>query len=143
MTSRWLSGISKLAAVATRMTGVVIECRPALNIIEKYDDSETTMYLDPPYPYDVRNTQNVYDHEMTTEEHVDLLNTISDCESNIAISSYDNDLYRKHLTDWFVFKDKIKQLAGPRGLRQEIVYMNYDYSEVRQLGQTALQDFEN
>lgn len=138
MTSRWLSGISKLNEVITRLTGVVIECRPALEVIEKYDDTVTTMYLDPPYPFEARKTRDGYEHEMTTEDHKDLLNTICVCKSNIAISSYDNDLYRKYLKDWFVFRDKIKQLAGPRGLRQETVFMNYDYRENKAVDQTTL-----
>lgn len=141
MTSRWLSGISKLSNVSTRITGVVIECRPALQVIEKYDDIATTMYLDPPYPFESRKTRDGYDYEMTTDDHKDLLNTICVCESNIAISSYENDLYLKYLKGWHIFKDKVKQLAGPRGLRQETVFMNYNPKEIRHLNQSSLEDF--
>lgn len=142
MVNRWLGGIEKLEAVVTRFIGVVIECRPAIYVITAYDDPETFQYLDPPYVHEARATSEGYDYEMNSKEHKELLELIVSCESKVAISGYDNLLYNEILASWFKFEDQEKQLAGPRGMRQENLWTNYDPREVRAKHQTALTEFE-
>ena len=140
MISRWLGGIDKLEDVVTRLTGVLIECRPALKVIENYDCSDTVQYLDPPYMLETRTAKEGYTFELERQDHVELLELVLSCDSKFAISGYDNDLYNSMLKDWFRFEDKVKQLAGPRGFRQEILWTNYDPLSVSDFGQTTLEN---
>lgn len=141
MANRWLGGIEKLEAVVSRFTGVLIECRPATYVIEAYDDPESFQYLDPPYMHEARATKEGYDYEMNNEDHKELLDLVLSCESKFAISGYDTPLYNSMLKGWHRFEDKEKQLAGPRGMRQEILWTNYDPREIRAKHQTALMEF--
>ena len=56
--SRWLGGVEVLEAVAERLLRVQIENRPALEILDIYDSSETLFYCDPPYVHSTRGDSN-------------------------------------------------------------------------------------
>lgn len=139
MVSRWMGGIDGLYEVADRLMNIMIEYRPALEIIGLYNDPDTLFYLDPPYLHSTRTTKQGYKHEMTEKDHQELLDEIKESVSLIAISGYNNELYNTQLKDWFRFEDKIKRLAGPRGKRQEVLWTNYDPTKVvRERNQTKL-----
>jgi len=83
-------------------------------------------YLDPPYPMSTRKSDRPrYKFEMTDEQHIELLKYIAPIHyerSYIAISTYDNDMYREHLQHW----RKIQFNAPTRnGSATETLYMNY------------------
>jgi len=65
--SRWLGSVEALPEIAERFLRVQIENRPALEIIDLYDDSETLFYCDPPYVHDSRGDSKAYGYEMTDE----------------------------------------------------------------------------
>lgn len=85
--------------VCTRLKDAQIENIDALTLIERYDDQDTLLYLDPPYPLSLRK-RNIYQNELSDEYHVKLLQLIKRSKSKIVISSYDNDLYNDMLEDW-------------------------------------------
>ena len=66
MLSRWSNGILALEKVANRFLNVVIECRPALEVISLYDSEETFQYLDPPYLQETRVTKEEKDFKCLT-----------------------------------------------------------------------------
>ncbi len=86
------------------------------------------IYLDPPYPMAARNNGKAYyNHEMTDDDHVQLLSTIVDLDANIMISTRQNDLYNKHLKSW---NKKEFLVASRTGAVNEIIYMNYDITKL-------------
>ena len=86
------------------------------------------IYLDPPYPMAARsNGKAYYNHEMTDDDHVQLLSTIVDLDANIMISTRQNDLYNKHLKSW---NKKEFLVASRTGAVNEIIYMNYDITKL-------------
>jgi DNA adenine methylase len=54
--SEWLSAVDGLADVHARLRRVVLDCRPALEVIEREDTPGTLFYCDPPYPHATRTT---------------------------------------------------------------------------------------
>lgn len=96
-----------LRAVAERMKGVLIENRPALAIIDRYDDDDTLIYLDPPYVPETRSAKrrggkafHAYAHEMTVADHQQLLQRILEAKAKVLISGYESPLYDGALTGW-------------------------------------------
>ena len=89
-----------LKFTAHRLQGVEFYNEPALELIERYDGPNTSFYLDPPYYPLTRTTPKVYEHEMTSFQHLLLLKRIVKCEGNVVISGYDNPVYNKELKDW-------------------------------------------
>ena len=81
--------------VHNRIKFCLIENQDWRNIVHDFDNEEAVFYLDPPY-YMVH--KGTYKHELTTQEHRDLLNHIMKMQSFVAISGYHNELYDSY--DW-------------------------------------------
>lgn len=61
-----------LRTVARRLIGVQIECLDYRDAIERYDNDQALIYLDPPYPPNTRSHQSgVYRHEWTNPDHIE------------------------------------------------------------------------
>lgn len=95
---------------------------PVANIFKSMG-TRVLIYLDPTYPKESRrNQQNLYKHEMTSEQHTKLLTVARSVNANIILSSYPNKLYNEALKDW----NTIEFQAMTRGgLATEKVWYNY------------------
>ena len=126
---------------AMRLRGVEIHCVDALDLIKKWkDDPHAMIHIDPPYLPEVRRSQDDYRHEMTKEQHAEMLAIVADSRAYIAISGYPSDLYDAALADWHKAEKSLTigsavGANGPsvdgRAKRREILWMNYDIEEWR------------
>ena len=97
----WQNAIDGLGAVSQRLQGVWVSQVPAEVLIHVHDDDpDALFYLDPPYPHGTRVTKDMYQHEMSTDHHVRLLELIKHSRARMAISGYRCDLYDDMLGDW-------------------------------------------
>ena len=60
---KWYRLPENIEVVAERLRTVQIECRPAIDLIERFNCENVFMYLDPPYVLKTRNSKQ-YKHEM-------------------------------------------------------------------------------
>jgi site-specific DNA-adenine methylase len=83
----------------------------------------TFVYADPPYPLATRRSRHRYPHELTDDQHEQLLANLDSMPCMVAISTYDNPLYAARLADW----RKITFQSTTRGNTPatETLYMNY------------------
>lgn len=68
----WQGYPDSIRVFTERLQGVVIENRPAVQVIEQHDSPETLHYVDPPYPHATRNMRRgnaAYACEMSDEDH--------------------------------------------------------------------------
>lgn len=98
----------------------------ALELIKLVDllATDVFFYLDPPYPLSSRRTgREYYKHEMSDDDHIQLLSTILQLKNNCMISTYPNDLYDQGLKDWskVEFETRIRT-----GMATEVIYFNYE-----------------
>lgn len=128
-TSDYLSVIDGLEEYHIRLSNVVITNRDAIKVIKKYDADNAFMYLDPPYVTSTRTSAR-YPHDMTDEQHIELLNTIIKCKSKILISGYDNELYNV-LTDnkWNKYDYEIKTINTKNEPKTKIETLWYNYDK--------------
>lgn len=103
----WANLPPAILAIAERLQGVVIENRPALDILERFDGEDTLVYADPPYLHDTRSRKRVrgalehaYKHEMTLADHEELLARLFMCRSMVILSGYPSELYDNALPGW-------------------------------------------
>ncbi len=128
--SAWLTCVEGLPAVHERLKRVLILNRPALEVIEKHDGPRTLFYLDPPYLHETRETTGEYAHEMTEDDHRQLLAILAGIKGRFLLSGYDSALYRSDelLNCWnrHVF-ELPNQASGGRVKRrmQEVVWCNF------------------
>lgn len=110
-----------------RLQGVQIENLPAMELLKRYDTKDVFIYADPPYVLSTRKN-NLYKHEMTDAEHIELLEALVNHPGQVMISGYDNDIYNYYLADW---RKVSKDTLAEGGLkRTETLWMNYSDSQM-------------
>jgi DNA adenine methylase len=126
----WANYPAVIDAVAGRLAGVVIEARPALDVIAAHDGPDTLHYLDPPYPHDTRSLGNkwcpkhLYRHEMTLDDHAALLDAAAALTGMVMISTYPNPLYADRLAaGGWVCREREALADGARA-RVEQLWLN-------------------
>lgn len=131
--SSWLSAIGGLPDVHERLRRVVIRCVPALTLIQQEDSAHTLFYLDPPYLAETRKSKKAYAHEMSVDEHKQLLDVIAKIQGRFLLSGYRSDLYDQYATTngWrrvdieVDLKSSSRTVEGKKEIRTESVWMNY------------------
>jgi DNA adenine methylase len=95
--SAWLSAVDGLPEFHERLRRVEIRCMDAEDFIRELDSQETCFYCDPPYIHETRSSTGEYGkHEMTLENHADLLLCLSEIKGKFLLSGYRSTLY----DDW-------------------------------------------
>lgn len=96
--------LGRFGDVAARLMSVTIENRPAVDLLRSLDlGPETVVYCDPPYVHDARVQPEGYAHEMTDDDHRDLLvvlREVADGGATVILSGYANEIYDGALSDW-------------------------------------------
>lgn len=91
---------SRLLPAAERVQNVSLECRPALEVIEKYGaHADNLLYVDPPYVHSTRRGAR-YTHEMTEADHREMAAALRGCAAVVMLSGYESDLYDELFGDW-------------------------------------------
>ncbi|MDO3013211.1 DNA adenine methylase [Mycobacteroides abscessus subsp. abscessus] len=95
------SYVQRIERVAERIRDVSLECRPAVEIIEKYGSSDDNLlYCDPPYLGSTR--RHNYKVEMLSEaKHRELGEALHGCRATVVLSGYHSPLYDDLYRDWF------------------------------------------
>ena len=124
--SRWLGAVEGLPEIAGRLMRVQIDNAPALEVIQRYDTSDTLFYLDPPYVHDARGDKHAYYGEMTDFDHIELANLLSKVKGRAAISGYRSDLYDSLYREWHRVDAPVKICHSVRQPRQECLWTNYE-----------------
>lgn len=110
-------------SIVDRLKQVQIENRPALEIIKRFNYPNVLIYADPPYVLNTR-TAKQYKHEMSEQDHVELLGTLLQHKGKIILSGYQSELYDEILKGWH--KDSIDGKAEYYGTdRKEVLWMNF------------------
>ena len=125
----WQRYPEHLAIVCQRLAGVLIENRPATEVVLAHDAADTLHYIDPPYMHDtrVRGAQKgrYYRHELSDREHAELLATLKTLRGMVVVSGYPSDLYKTELDTWTMNTTSARISAGRGGsTRQECLWLN-------------------
>lgn len=127
--SRWLGAVEDLNLIAQRLLRVQIEHAPAIEVIRRFDSPETLFYCDPPYPHSSRGDSKAYAYEMTDEGHRELASVLRGVVGKVAVSSYRCALNDEIYQGWHIIEGANKMIHSVKGLRQEVLYLNYELEE--------------
>lgn len=121
--------VDRMAPAVERLHNVSLECRPALELIDKFGSCpDVLLYIDPPYLGTTRSNDNAYRHELRTDtEHRELAEALHACRASVVLSGYPSDLYDQELyPDWHrrTFVAGTGQAAGTWGNRVEVLWSN-------------------
>ncbi|TDV54436.1 DNA adenine methylase [Pseudomonas graminis] len=127
--SLWAEYPDSIAEVGRRLAGVLIENRPAIEVITAHDAPTTLHYVDPPYVHDTRyrgaSNGRYYRHEMDDAEHRKLLSVLLELEGMVVLSGYPSELYSELLPDWSCYSTSAR-ICAARGTanRTECIWLN-------------------
>lgn len=125
----WVEYPKAIAAAGERFTGVMIENRPAIEVLQQHDAPDALFFVDPPYMHETRvlgaGKTGYYSHEMTDDEHAELLDVLLELEGCVVVTGYETDLYQERLKGWTHHTTSSRISAG-RGtaVRTEHAWLN-------------------
>lgn len=127
----WAMYPHNLASVGARLTGVLIENRPAIEVIRAHDSPATLHYVDPPYMHETRvritskKSASGYRHEMDDADHIELLEALRGVQGMVVLSGYPSEMYDTMLRDWERRSTpaRISSCRGT-GIREEVLWLN-------------------
>lgn len=121
----WEHYTDPLERIMWRLRGVVVENRPAVAVMAQNDQPEALHYVDPPYVWATRSkasSRKNYRHEMSNEDHEQLLSFLKTLTGMVVLSGYPHPLYEHALTDWH--RVEREALADGARKRTEVLWIN-------------------
>ena len=119
----WCNLPQKIIQAAERLRGVQIECRPAVELMKRFNYSNVLIYADPPYLLETRHGRQ-YRCEMSDEEQEELLDILLLHKGPVLISGYNSSLYNSRLQGWHREERVSYTQAVTR--KKEILWMNFE-----------------
>lgn len=123
----WINKTSQLPLIQHRLKDVILHNEDAINCLRRYNDQTSFAYLDPPYVKDTRTAKNIYNNEMTDEQHEELVEfLIKEWQGLYLLSGYRNKIYAK-LPSWTIDKP-VSNNSGQnkkKSKRTETLWANY------------------
>lgn len=123
----WANYPDLLPAIIERLTGVVIECRDACEVMQAHDGEQTLHYVDPPYVRETRSKamhrDGCYAHELDEAGHARLLGCLRALTGMVILSGYPHQLYDETLSGWH----RVEIAAHADGARDrvEVLWINH------------------
>lgn len=112
-----------LLEAAERLKEVQIENRPALDLIRKFNHENVLIYADPPYLLETRGAKQ-YRHEMTKQDHINLLEALKQHKGTVILSGYPSEMYDRELEGWS--RITRKSYNQNKDQRTEVLWCNFD-----------------
>lgn len=125
----WANYVDVVPTIIARLRGVIVEERPAIAVMAQHDGGGTLHYVDPPYMPDTRSPANKYDlkhrmyrHELTPDDHAELLRFLKTLDGMVVLSGYPHALYDAQLDGWR--RIEMSALADGARPRTEVLWIN-------------------
>lgn len=119
----WCNLPEKIVQAAERLRGVQIECRPAVEVMERFNYTNVLVYLDPPYVFSTRHGKQ-YKYELDDKGQIKLLDVALAHKGPLLISGYDNELYNDRLAGWH--REETVCYSQVCSKKREILWMNFE-----------------
>lgn len=123
----WQRYPDSLSSIAELLQGVLIENRPAIGVMQTHDGPDTLHFVDPPYLPETRERpgRGYYRHEMTADQHAELLDAVDGLAGMVVLCGYPSELYDTRLAHW-QRHTTVARISGQRGTsnRTEVIWIN-------------------
>lgn len=123
MPKLWRALPDRIWSIVDRLRDVHIECRDYREVIPLYSgQAEALIYCDPPYVQSTLGTDKLYLHDMTDEDHLELLDLLDRHAGPVLLSGYPSALYDERLVDWRRLETTANASGGAE--RTECLWLN-------------------
>lgn len=123
----WSNLPPAIVKFCARLAGVVIENRPAVEVIAQQDSPQTLHYCDPPYMPETRSravtrSGKGYRHEMMPEDQHRMAEALRSAQGMVIVSGYPCELYDEMFHGWE--RHERRALADGALERTEVLWLN-------------------
>ena len=88
------ASVDVLRRCAERFRAVQVEQLDWRDVLDRYDSPQACFYLDPPYVHATRSSSERYAHELSDDDHAELVERVPRLEAaGVLVSGYDHPLY--------------------------------------------------
>lgn len=129
--SAWLNAVDGLEDVHHRVKRVEIRCQTAMSLVDELDSEKTLFYFDPTYLHSTRSTKTEYgEHEMSEDDHSQLLKRLARIEGYFVLSGYHSELYDSFAASqgWLSYEFQIANNASSsksKEVKTEVAWTNF------------------
>lgn len=120
----WANYADAAEGIISRMRGVTIENRDALEVMAAHDRADALHYVDPPYVAASRDAGSDYKFELTDDCHKKLADFLKTLKGKVCLSGYPSELYDSLYQGWI--RVEKAALADGAKKRIEVLWMNYE-----------------
>ena len=122
----WQNFPEALVDIIERLRGVVIENRPAFEVMAAHDSPETLHYCDPPYLWETRSKamhgHRGYRFEMSESDHAEMAGFLKTLKGSVVVSGYPSPFYDELFDGWKTVS--IAALADGAKQRTEMLWLS-------------------
>jgi DNA adenine methylase len=125
----WMNTIDGLPELHNRLRRVQVQNEDWNKVIDLYDGPDCCFYCDPPYVHETRVNKNVYEHEMTADDHRRFIDRILNIQGMAVVSGYIHPIYEPleksgwNRHDFDVPCNPSKTIGIPKNKRVESVWV--------------------
>lgn len=91
--AQWWKRVAWTTDWHERLATVILEQDTAERVIARWDTERTVFYVDPPYVPETRTNRRFYRHELSLDDHQDLVDQLLAVKGAVVLSGYANPLY--------------------------------------------------
>lgn len=124
----WDTIIETLDETAERLQESFIFNKPAIKVINAFNYENILCYVDPPYVPDTRTSPEVYEHEMSTDDHIALAAALNNFKGKVILSGYPSTLYKRLYKEWNCENKKIANHSSQqktKSIKVERIWKNF------------------
>jgi DNA adenine methylase len=115
----WRNWPNGMPALIDRLRGVIIENKPAMEVMTTHDAPDALHYVDPPYVHSTRGfscggSVRGYRHEMNDDQHRELAAFLHTLAGAVVVSGYACELYDEIFAGW----QRVEKRAMADGARE-------------------------
>jgi len=124
----WETALEQIGDLSARLQNAYIFCKPGIEVIRAFNKANSLVYVDPPYMHTTRASKNVYDYEMSEDEHKKLCDALVCFRGKVIISGYESDLYNHYFAEWHKLKRDIvnhSSQSKTKEYKTEIIWKNF------------------
>ena len=120
----WADIPQVIEATAARLKGVIIESRPAVEVIKKHDCKDTIIFADPPYLPDVRSPSSQYVNDMDYDDHYNMIAVLHDLKGMVVLCGYASYVYEDGLERYGWLRVEKQTFTAQKQKRTECLWLN-------------------
>lgn len=126
----WQTILKQLPVLSARLHNSTVLCANFKEIWPTWDEENTLTYLDPPYLHSTRTegSTNIYEKELTLEDHIHLLHLAKNARGKVIISGYPSPLYNHSLKNWKCKKKNVPNHSSQAKIKErriECIWLNF------------------